>query len=85
MIRHFLNIFKQKSMSRSEPVRKPHPSALVLLDHHTLEDIGVSPTEVAMSSLLKAARWDAGVIARGHSARWSLSGDWDRHIEKKRV
>lgn len=56
----------------------PDLSAFADLDRNTLEDIGVSPAAVAMSSPLKAVRWSPAVIASGPSARWSLSGDWDR-------
>ncbi len=85
MFRQLFKLFENIHVSSTTPVRKPHLSALAHLDRYALEDIGVSPAEVAMSSPLTAARWDAGVIASGHSARWSLSSDWDRLSEKNRV
>ena len=93
MFRRFVKLFKSIHVSSTTPGRKPRLSALAHLDRNALEDIGVSPAEVAMSSPLKAARWDAGVIARwdagviasGHSARWSLSSDWERLSEKNSV
>lgn len=56
---------------------KPRLPALVGLDRHTLEDIGVSTQEVAACSPPSAV-WKTGVIAGGLSARWNLSSDWDR-------
>ena len=85
MFRRFVKLFKSIHVSSTTPGRKPRLSALAHLDRNALGDIGVSPAEVAMSSPLKAARWDAGVIASGHSARWSLSSDWERLSEKNSV
>ena len=77
MIKQLVKFLTNTSSSHTTLVHEPNFSALIDLDRHTLEDIGVSPEAVAMSSPLKAARCSAGVIASGHSARWSLSSDWD--------
>ena len=63
MFSQLFKLFESMYVSSPTSVRKPHLSALAHLDRYALEDIGVSPAEVAMSSPLSAARWDAGVIA----------------------
>lgn len=70
MLQRYLKLIN--STARSGGVRKPYLYALVGLDRRTLEDIGVSPQEVAMFSP-SAAVWNAGVLANGLPARWSLS------------
>lgn len=78
MFHRFLKFIKNSATPRVRPTGIPDLSAIAHLDRNTLEDIGVSPAAVSMSSPLKVVRWNSVVIASGLSARWSLSGDWDR-------
>lgn len=58
---------------------------LARLDSALLDDIGVAPDDATRT----VSAWPdelpgAAVIASGLSARWSLSGDWNRIVPMRR-
>lgn len=58
---------------------KRYLRALAKLDRRALEDIGVPEQEISLV-LPSATTWGSAVLASGISARWSLSGDWERDL-----
>ena len=81
MIQRYLKLVNSAVTSNGVRTDKPYLRALVGLDRRALEDIGVSLQEVEVFSPSTTV-WKNDVIASGLSSRWSLSGDWERSINK---
>ena len=73
MSKFYLKYIQQKQTN------KRYLRALAKLDRRALEDIGVPEREISLV-LPPATAWGSAVLASGISARWSLSGDWDRDL-----